>query len=193
MRIISGKLKGRHLKSPKGHTIRPTSDKVKEAIFNVLNTKVQSARVLDLFAGTGNLALEALSRGAGSAVLVDASRQAVRLMQENIKILDNPDRAQIIHEDARRFIRRYSGERFDLVFMDPPYCHGLAQDLLPELQGKVSLDGVVVVETGSDETVIAEPFEIRIVKEYGDSKVWFLQEPEETPCQAATRITPRPD
>ena len=143
----------------------------------MLNTKVQSARVLDLFAGTGGLALEALSRGAGSAVLVDMSRQAVQLIQENIKLLGNPVQAHVIHEDACRFIRRYTGAKFDLVFMDPPYHQNLVETLLPDLQGKVNQNGVIVAETGKDEMFSAEPFVIRIVKEYGDSKVWFLQNP----------------
>jgi 16S rRNA (guanine966-N2)-methyltransferase len=84
----------------------------------------------------------------------------------------------VIQEDARQFVRRYIGESFDLVFMDPPYHQDLVQTILPELQGLLSPLGVIVAETGRDETLDAEPFEIRIEKEYGSAKVWFLQNPE---------------
>jgi 16S rRNA G966 N2-methylase RsmD len=103
------------------------------------------------------------------------SRQAVRLIQENIRLLGRPAAVQVIHEDARRFLHRYAGSAFDLVFMDPPYYHGFVEVLLPELRGKVSRGGVIVAETGKEERLVPEPFVIRIVKEYGDSKVWFLQ------------------
>ena len=178
MRIIAGTLKGRHLNTLKGQTIRPTSDKVKGAIFNVLNTRVREARVLDLFAGTGSLALEALSRGAASALLVDAGRRSAQLIRDNITHLGVAGQAVVVHEDARRFLHRYAGEAFDLVFLDPPYHHGLPQIILPELSGKVSPPGVIVAETAKDEIFPADPFEIRIVREYGGSKVWFLQHPD---------------
>ncbi|MCL1851438.1 MAG: 16S rRNA (guanine(966)-N(2))-methyltransferase RsmD [Peptococcaceae bacterium] len=177
MRIIAGDLKGSRLKNLKGQAIRPTSDKVKGAIFSVLDTKVLSARVLDLFAGTGNLAIEALSRGAASAVLVDASRQAVQLMRDNLQNLERSSQARIVHEDARQFVRR-TEELFDLVFLDPPYHHDLLRTVLPDLQGKVSPLGVIVAETAQDDVFTTEPFELRIVKEYGGTKVWFLQNPE---------------
>ncbi|MCL1790897.1 MAG: 16S rRNA (guanine(966)-N(2))-methyltransferase RsmD [Peptococcaceae bacterium] len=177
MRIIAGDQKGRRLKNLKGQGIRPTSDMVKGAIFNVLDTKVLSAHVLDLFAGTGNMAFEALSRGAASAVLVDVSPQAVQLMRDNLQLLGQTAQTHIVHADAHRYLSRCSGQIFDLVFLDPPYHRGLLQTVLPELRDKVSPRGVIIAETAKDEDFHQEPFEIRTVKEYGRTKIWFLQNP----------------
>ena len=179
MRIISGDMKGRQIRSIEGLRTRPTSDKVKGAIFNTLRDKVCGASVLDLFAGTGNMALEALSRGSRKAVLVDKSREAQLIIRKNIEITGVVDRASLIRSDALRYISRYGGESFDLIFLDPPYREGLVSKTLALLREKACLtaNGVIVAETAGDETIEGDlyPFEIRKTGNYGDTKVWYIQ------------------
>lgn len=178
MRIIAGTMRGRNLKTVDGLSTRPTSDKVKGAIFNVLRDKVIDSKVLDLFAGTGNLAIEALSRGAKEAVLVEESSAALKVIMENLKIAGVLDCTKLIPKEALRFLAS-SQEVFDLIFLDPPYRKGLIEKIIPLLANpcRLSPNGVIVAETSKDEEIIAEfyPFEVRKVSKYGDTKVWYLQ------------------
>lgn len=123
MRVIAGKLKGHRLKAPRGRELRPTSDRVKEALFNILPHDLSGFRVLDLFAGTGNLSVEALSRGATEAVLIDASREAGKVIRENLQALGFSDKSRVwvapVLKSTRVLSRRR--EKFDLIFADPPY------------------------------------------------------------------------
>lgn len=150
MRIITGKAKGCRLKAPRGMTTRPTADRVKESLFNILGRDVAGARVLDLFAGTGNLGLEALSRGAAAAAFVDQSAESVRVIRENALHTKLIDQAQIIRGDVFSALRRFahSKEKFNLLFCDPPYLKNLAQETL-KLLDKIELlaeNSVVVIE-----------------------------------------------
>ncbi|HWQ89429.1 MAG TPA: 16S rRNA (guanine(966)-N(2))-methyltransferase RsmD [Desulfitobacteriaceae bacterium] len=178
MRIIAGTMRGRKLKTVQGLSTRPTSDKVKGAIFNVLRDKVADARVLDLFAGTGNLALEALSRGAREAVLVEKSSAAWKVIRENIEITGVKDRTRLILQEALQYLNS-SQEVFDLIFLDPPYRRGLTARVLAVLANpcRLSPNGVIVAETDKNEDLADElyPFEIRKVDKYGDTKVWYYQ------------------
>lgn len=179
MRIIAGQMRGRQLKTVEGMQTRPTSDKVKGAIFNVLGDKVLDARVLDLFAGTGNLAIEALSRGSQAAVLVEKSRDAHQVIQKNIEQLGVSHKVKLILLDAFKYITRYPDEVFDLIFLDPPYREGLVLKVISTLKENSYLasDGVIIAETAKDEKLDGDiyPFEIRKTGEYGDTKVWYLQ------------------
>jgi 16S rRNA (guanine966-N2)-methyltransferase len=179
MRIIAGEMRGRQLKTVEGMQTRPTSDKVKGAIFNVLGDKVLDARVLDLFAGTGNLAIEALSRGSHDAVLVEKSRDAHQVIRKNIEQMGVSHKAKLIPLDAFKYINRYPDEVFDLIFLDPPYREGLVLKVISTLKEHSCLapDGVIVAETAKDEQLDGDiyPFEIRKTGEYGDTKVWYLQ------------------
>ncbi len=121
MRIIAGSARGCALFAPKGMETRPTQDHVRESLFNILVSDVPDARVLDLFAGSGALALEALSRGASEAVLVDRSDDAARTIARNIEKLRFGDRAVLLRADWRAALARMGGRKFDLVFLDPPY------------------------------------------------------------------------
>jgi 16S rRNA (guanine966-N2)-methyltransferase len=162
MRIIGGSLGGRRLKAPPGSTTRPTSDRVREAIFNILGPPPPHARVLDLFAGAGSLGLEALSRGAAHAEFVDHSRAAARCVRQNARALGVDSRCRVHCQDALALLRRWCDSglppepatgphpepRFDWVFVDPPYQGDLAARAL-ELLGQRDLIGpgaVVVVE-----------------------------------------------
>lgn len=128
VRIVAGELKGRRLASPKDTAVRPTADRVREAVFSILGS-VEGDSVLDLFAGTGALAIEALSRGAARATLVDRALQTAR---RNVEALGLADRAELVRSDAIRYLRGEAGTRFDLVLIDPPYR--LADRLEAELE-----------------------------------------------------------
>lgn len=179
MRIIAGEKRGRALKAVEGMQTRPTSDKVKGAIFNVLGDKVLDARVLDLFAGTGNLAIEALSRGSREAVLVEHSIDAHKVIRVNLEKIGVSHKAKLLLSDAFKYINRYPSEVFNLIFLDPPYRKGLVSKTILTLKEHSYLApfGVIVAETAKDEELNGDiyPFEIRKTGEYGDTKVWYLQ------------------
>ena len=157
MRIITGSARGCRLKTPQGQeTTRPTADRVKEAVFNILGSMVQDRRVLDLFAGTGNLGLEALSRGAAAAVFAD--RTTADLIRENARRTRLEDRVQVLSGDVFAILRRLEaqGERFSLIFCDPPYHKGLWQQALAAIDAGNLLaeDGILIVEHGADEDIL---------------------------------------
>ena len=120
MRVITGTARGRRLKEPQGMDIRPTTDKVKESMFSILQFDIEGRRVLDLFGGTGQLGIEALSRGALEVVFVDKSAAALKLIRENLELCGLSDQARVRNGDSLAYLR--SGEKFDLVFLDPPYA-----------------------------------------------------------------------
>jgi 16S rRNA (guanine(966)-N(2))-methyltransferase RsmD len=150
MRIISGASKGRKLVTPKTPSLRPTSDRVKESIFNILREEIEGRRVLDLFSGTGNLGIEALSRGAKKAIFVEKGRHALWLIQRNLAQFDLEGRSEILPIDANRAIGilKQRGECFDLIFMDPPYEKGLIEKTLTKLSSHpiYHKDSIVVIE-----------------------------------------------
>ena len=141
MRIISGTSKGRKLVTPRSQSLRPTSDRVKESIFNILQDDIVGKVVLDLFAGTGNLGIEALSRGAKKTIFVEKGRQALRLIQRNLTQFGLEERSEILPKDANRAIGilKQRGESFDLILMDPPYEMGLIQRTLMKLNSYPSM------------------------------------------------------
>jgi 16S rRNA (guanine966-N2)-methyltransferase len=150
VRVIAGTFGGRRLSAPKGARTRPTADRVRESLFSVLGDTVEGARVLDLFAGSGALGIEALSRGAAEATFVDSAPSALRALQDNLQALDVE--AEVRRSDARAFLRtaRNSRRQYDLVFLDPPYrrAAALARDLDRDLPAVLSPDARVAVETG---------------------------------------------
>ncbi len=150
MRIISGTSKGRKLATPRTHFLRPTSDRVKESLFNILRDDIEGKAVLDLFAGTGNLGIEALSRGAQKAIFVENGRQALRLIQKNLKQAGLEDKSEIIPKDATDAIGMLNqrGESFDVILMDPPYERGWIQKTLMKLNSHpiVHQNTILVIE-----------------------------------------------
>jgi len=150
MRVVAGEAKGCRLKAPSGDRIRPTADRVKEALFEIIGERICDARVLDLFAGTGNLGIEALSRGACSVLFVDADRSAVRLIGQNLIRTCLGERAETWKIDARSALERLkkSGHRFEIVLLDPPYGYGHTESILKRLcRNKLfSPKGLMVVE-----------------------------------------------
>ena len=157
MRIISGKARGRRLKEPMGRDIRPTTDKVKESIFNILQFDIEGRRVLDLFAGTGQLGIEALSRGASSCVFVDESAKALALVRENLKISALGEQAEIYQAESISFLSHAPG-KFDLVFLDPPYDTKLLEQALEAVFRFDILkpNGIILCESRENQ-VLPEP------------------------------------
>jgi 16S rRNA (guanine966-N2)-methyltransferase len=147
MRVISGTARGRKLKEPEGYSTRPTTDMVKESIFNIIQFDIEGRRVLDLFAGTGQLGIEALSRGALNAVFVDESNEAIKLVKENVKILGFEDKATITRGDAAAFLRQ--GGSFDIIFLDPPYDSGLMEKAVNNIFefDMLKENGIIICET----------------------------------------------
>lgn len=131
MRIIAGKYKGHPLVAFKADHIRPTTDRVKETLFNIIQFEVEGGRVLDLFCGTGNLGLEALSRGAREVLFVEKHPSSLKITRQNIEKLKIPaDQYQIRGEDVIRFLKSYQGEPFDFIFADPPFTEAMAHEVI---------------------------------------------------------------
>jgi 16S rRNA (guanine966-N2)-methyltransferase len=183
MRIIGGKLKGRTLQGPSSHAIRPTSDRLRETIFNILQFSYQDAangaRVLDLFAGTGAMALEALSRGACLALLIDQGAEAIALMRANINALGlSAAAARILRRDALRLGKAPAGERFNLAFLDPPYGRGLVRPALDSLSEGAWLERdalVMIEEAKATEIVLPGGYELLETRTYGDTQILFVR------------------
>ena len=150
MRIIAGAHKGRTLKAPKWEGLRPTSDKLRETLFNILAPRIDEARVLDAFAGTGAVALEALSRGAASATCIESDRRAARLIEENAALCGEQNRCAIIRDTVERALQRpVPGGPFDIIVLDPPYDYGALDDAVRNAGSQRAPDGVVVLEHAS--------------------------------------------
>jgi 16S rRNA (guanine966-N2)-methyltransferase len=174
MRVIAGELKGQPLVAPRGWKVRPTSDRVREAIFSALGERVAEARVLDLYCGTGALAIEALSRGAASAVLVDRD---TRPALGNVQRLGLGERAELVRADVGRWLGQVSSSspagRFDLVFVDAPYrlADLVAQDLNAHLPQLLAAGGRAVVESGARRPLAIDSLEPLRQRRYGAADV----------------------
>lgn len=174
MRIIGGEWKGRRLFAPEGMDTRPTSDKVREALFSIIQTHVPDARVLDLFAGSGALSLEALSRGAEAAVLIDSSRKAAAAIRRNIELCGAAEYAKLIPSEWQAAISLLKGQSFSLVFLDPPYrltdsYRDAADRLIRE--GLLSDDALIVMEHNREAVLppLNPALELYSTRRYGDT------------------------
>jgi len=179
VRIVAGKEGGRTIFAPKGAGTRPTGNRVRESLFNVLQEDVPSAAVLDLFAGSGALALEAVSRGADKAVLVDTWQEAVACIRRNIAILGYASKACVIKCDWKEAVKRLAErkETFDLVFLDPPYRMKDVVEIMECIHkaGLLSVKAVVIVERQKGDKVIPGPsFVFRGSRCYGDTEISFF-------------------
>lgn len=162
MRVITGTARGKRLSAPQGRDVRPTPERVKEGLFSALQFDIEGRRVLDLFAGTGQLGIEALSRGADSAVMVDSSAVSVKVINSNVASCGFGDRARVVQSDFAAFCAMCR-DTFDIVFLDPPYAEGL---LLPALKAVLPLlsdYGLVVCE---------HPPEVQLEESVGGFSVW---------------------
>lgn len=180
MRIITGSAKGTKLKAPRGNQTRPTADRVKESIFNILGRIVEDAKVLDLFGGTGNLGLETLSRGAESAVFIDKSPASINLIKENSIITKLGGRTEVIKTDSLKALDRFiqDGRQFDLIFCDPPYNNGLVQLVLRKIDNSQILtsNGMIIVEHSKHEPIHTDfaQLVLKRTEKYGETLVSFV-------------------
>ncbi len=182
MRVISGKLKGKRLFTPKGLELRPTSDRVKEAIFNILQNSIENRVVLDLFAGTGALGIEALSRGAKSAVFLEASSRSLAVLRKNIEACKLEAQAEVLALEVPRGIQALSrrGDSFHLVFLDPPYARGLARIALEALsEGEILAPGARIIAEHSPAEDLDSISHLEQVdrRKYGSTLVSFFINP----------------
>ena len=171
MRVITGTARGRKLNEPKNMDIRPTTDKVKESIFNIVQFDIEGRRVLDLFAGTGQLGIEALSRGAKSATFVDESNEAIRIVKSNLEHCGLV--GEVVRDDAVAFLSHCG--KYDVIFLDPPYKSGLMDAVLRKI---ITFDilsdgGIIICETDSETeiTPLKEPYSVGRVYKYGKVKL----------------------
>ncbi len=185
MRIIAGKYKGHHLVSFKAGHIRPTTDRVKETLFNKIMFEMDGARVLDLFCGTGNLGLEALSRGASHVTFVDAHKQSLLITRDNIRKLKVPESEYlIIQKDVISYLKSYEGPAFDIILADPPFTQKMAHDVMlaasqSQAFGKTTL---MTIESEKRER-LDEQYERLIQvdkKDYGDKFLSFFRQAEKS-------------
>lgn len=186
MRVIAGKARSLPLKTLEGLNTRPTTDRIKETLFNILSPSIPGSRFLDLFAGSGGIGIEALSRGAEYAVLVDMSREAVKVIQENLLFTRLSDRARVIQKDAASAVRSlYREAPFDLVYLDAPYGDGNLRRALEALSESpiITRSTMLIAEEkkGADFSFVNElGFELTRIKEYKTNEHVFLRKIRET-------------
>lgn len=171
MRVIAGTARGKNLAALPGENVtRPTINRVKEAMFSSVQFSVPGARVLDLFAGSGQLGIEALSRGAKRCVFLDASREAIQIVLANCKTADVFAQSRVIPDDAFHFLAT-TQEEFDLALLDPPYHHGTVAKALPQLAAHMAPGGVVLCETELDAELPEQVEGLVLAKQYKYGKI----------------------
>ncbi len=178
MRVITGTARGRRLKTPDNYDIRPTTDNVKESVFNIIQFDIEGRQVLDLFAGTGQLGIECLSRGAAGAVFVDRDKDAVRIVKDNLKTCGM--KATVLQEDSISFLNHCG--KFDVIFIDPPYDSDLYESALKiiNLVDILSEGGIIICEARREKVLpeMTEPYRKRKEYNYGKVKICiYTKEP----------------
>ena len=176
MRVITGTARGRRLNTLEGEEItRPTAQSTKESIFSSIQFEIEGKRVLDLFAGCGQLGIEALSRGAVFCTFVENNRQAYKIVEQNIRTCNMEDASSLVFSDAVSFLKRKG--TFDIAFLDPPYNKGLIDECLALLASHMSEKGVIICETARGETLPEKVGDFCISKErnYGKTKLTYYR------------------
>lgn len=170
MRVITGSARGRRLKELEGMETRPTTDRVKEGMFSALQFDIEGRRILDLFAGTGQLGIECLSRGAASAVFVDRRADAVKLIKENLKVTELQDRARVVAGDSMEYLKSLR-EKFDIILLDPPYAAGLLEAAIAHIArfDILAPHGIIVAEHPVEKVLPAlePPYRVHRTYRYG--------------------------
>lgn len=170
MRVISGEKKGKKLVSLEGNDVRPTTDRVKESLFSILQFELVGKSFLDLFSGSGQIAIEALSRGAKNATIVDASPKSINVCKKNLEIVGYVNRVKIVNAQSDVFIKNTS-DMYDIAFLDPPYAKGLLEICLPFVADKMSKSGLIVCEHPSNLNLPEKANDFKKVKTYKYGKI----------------------
>lgn len=184
MRIITGSAKGRKLRAPEGLDTRPTADRVKESIFNIIASKIYDAKILDLFAGTGNLGLEAISRGSNECTFIEFNKNTFNILNENIKVLEFNEKSKSYNNDAKAAlsILHKKEEIFDVIFLDPPYGKKLIETSIIDIDKFNMLDngGIIISEYDINDVIpdVIGKIKIYRTEKYGRTKVSFWTEGE---------------
>lgn len=178
MRVITGIARGRRLVAPEGYDVRPTADKVKEGIFSAIQFQLEDAYVLDLFAGSGQMGIEALSRGAKRAVFVDSSQRSIRCVNENLRNTGFERQSEVISRDSYDFIK-LTRLAFDIIILDPPYRHDHIANILPIAARKLKENGCIICEYESEaeEPAVPEGLVLRKTYRYGKINVTIFEKP----------------
>lgn len=179
MRVISGSARGHKLKAPEGFNTRPTTDRIKESLFNIIAADLYECRFLDLFSGSGAMGIEALSRGAAKAVFVDRDRSSAAVIKENLRATRLENKAQVMNCDTAAAISRLGSlsEKFDIIFMDPPYNKGFVENTLTYIvkENILAGDGYIIAEQSQDDKLPdIQGLDIFRVKDYKITKMTFL-------------------
>lgn len=180
MRVISGTAKSLRLKTIEGDATRPTTDRIKETLFNIIGCEVYDSRFLDLFAGSGGIGIEALSRGAYSCDFVDNNLKCANVIKENLRFTHLDNKAQVIKGDVISYIKGCRNKQYDIIFIDPPYRDGFEIDVLKSISGNglCHKDTVVILEAlreFDEESVLECGFLVEKVKVYGTNKHIFMK------------------
>lgn len=181
MRIISGKARGTKLYTLDGMNTRPTLDRVKESIFNIIQNEIDGAKVLDLFAGSGAIGLEFLSRGAKEAVLCDKSKEAIEVIRKNINKIHMEEKTKVFNTDFETCLEKIKNQQFDIIYLDPPYATNYIVKSLKKIIefGIITKDSTIIIETDDEKRILKEieNLEIEIVdkRKYGRATIIFLK------------------
>ncbi|WP_353928834.1 16S rRNA (guanine(966)-N(2))-methyltransferase RsmD [Desulfofundulus kuznetsovii] len=179
LRVIAGVAKKSRLKIPRGWSGRPTADRVKESLFNILGPRIPGSHFLDLYAGTGNVGIEALSRGAARVVFVERDKRAVKIIRDNLVHVGLAERAEVLAQDVFLGLRQLSGQQFDVVFLDPPYGQGLELPTLEAIDrhGLPARGGIVVAESSKRQALPGQVGRLVQYRQHqvGDTMLSFYQ------------------
>ena len=181
MRIISGKARGTKLYTLEGMNTRPTLDRVKESIFNIIQNEIDGAKVLDLFAGSGAIGLEFLSRGAKEAVLCDKSKDSIEVIRKNINKIHMEEKTKVFNTDFETCLEKIKNQQFDIIYLDPPYATNYIVKSLKKIIefGIITKDSTIIIETDDEKRILKEieNLEIEIVdkRKYGRATIIFLK------------------
>lgn len=170
MRVITGTQKGKRLRTLEGNDVRPTTDRVKEGVFSALQFLIEGRRFLDLFAGSGQMGIEAVSRGAKEAVFVDSSKKALQVINDNINACGFQDKTKVVSGNAQSFLRS-NREEFDIAFLDPPYRQGLLEEIFPLVCENMKKTGIILCEHPEDEKIFKKYGKFYLDRQYRYGKI----------------------
>ena len=181
MRIISGKARGTKLYTLDGTATRPTLDRVKESLFNIIQNDIEDSTVLDLFSGSGAIGLEFLSRGAKRAVLCDSSKDAIKIIKQNVPKTHFEEKVEVYNMEFTKLVERLQNQKFDIIYIDPPYVTKYILKSIEKIiaQGNLKKEGIMILETDDEQRILREieSEEVRIVdkRKYGRATIIFLK------------------